>query len=159
MEQRNEAGLITKESFRAVGLKWAGTFAEANAGEIRVVHDEMRNRLKEIKHILNPEILLGLSYQINEGGFTHYAVVEVAKVEDIPEGMTTVTLPTLTYAKCEHQKGQKIDSSYNNMYAWIESQGYKLHKGDVTHFEEYPMHQDPYSKEPEFIIMIPVKIR
>lgn len=157
MEQRNEAELTTKESFQAVGLKWEGTFAEAGAGGIKVVHTELQNRLKEIKHVRNPEKLLGLSYHVNEGGFTHYAVVEVDRVENIPDGMTALDVPTLTYAKCEHKKGQKIDKSYDNIYAWIESQGYKLHQGGLTHFEDYPMEQDPYTKEHEFVIMIPIE--
>lgn len=156
MEQKNEAMFMTKESFQAIGLKWEGTFAEAGAGGIRAVQKELHNRLKEIKHIVDPEKLLGLSYHVTEGGFTHYAVVEVERAEDIPDGMTMVTVPTLTYAKCEHKKGQNIETSYTNMYAWIENQGYMLHKGDLTHFEEYPMQQDPYNKDPEFVIMIPV---
>jgi predicted transcriptional regulator YdeE len=156
--QKNETMIITKESFHAVGLKWAGTFAEAGAGGIRVIHIEMQNRLKEIKHVLQSDTLLGLSYHNIEGGFTHFAVVEVGKVEDIPNGMISLTHPTLTYAKCEHRKGQEIDASYNNISSWIESQGYKVHMGDVTHFEKYPMHQDPYTKDPEFVIMIPVEI-
>ncbi|MFD0715694.1 GyrI-like domain-containing protein [Paenibacillus sp. GCM10027626] len=157
MEQKNEAVLVTKEAFKAVGFKWAGTFAEAGAGGIRAVQANMQNRLKEIKHVLHPETLLGLSNHNIEDGFTHYAVVEVSNIEDIPDGMTTISLPTLTYAKCDHQKGQNIETSYHNISAWIEEQGYKLHKGDVTHFEEYPMHQDPYSNDPEFVIMIPIE--
>lgn len=158
MEQINESKLITKDSFHAVGLKWAGTFAEAGAGGIRVIHTEMQNRLKEIENVLHPETLLGFSYHNIEGGFTHYAVVEVEKIENIPEGMLSNTLPTLTYAKCEHKKGQNIDTSYHKISAWIESHGYKVLLGDITHFEEYPMSQDPYSKDPEFVIMIPIEI-
>ncbi|NIK71355.1 putative transcriptional regulator YdeE [Paenibacillus sp. BK720] len=77
-------------------------------------------------------------------------------MEQIPEGMTSVTVPALTYAKTEHKKGDNIDSSYTNIFAWIGKQGYPLHRGDVTHFELYPMAQDPYAKDPEFTIMIPV---
>lgn len=156
LEPKNEYVLVTKASFHAVGLKWAGTFAEAGAGGIRIVQTDLQNRLKEINHILHPETLLGLSYHVTEGGFTHYAVVEVEKVEDIPEGMITIHIPTLTYAKCEHKKGQNIDATYTNIFNWIENTGYKLNKSDVTHFEEYPMHQDPYSKDPEFTVMIPI---
>ncbi len=53
MEQKNESVLVIKESFKAVGLKWEGTFAEAGAGGIRVVHTEIQNRVKEIKHVLD----------------------------------------------------------------------------------------------------------
>ncbi|PWW08671.1 putative transcriptional regulator YdeE [Paenibacillus cellulosilyticus] len=159
MEQVKDAMLVTKEAFVAVGLKWVGTFAGAAAGEIRAMHTEFINRVHEVKHVINPDKLLGLSHHINgEDGFTHYGVVEVSHVEDIPEGMITIELPTLTYAKCEHRKGQTINASYSNIFSWIERNGYKLHVGDVTHFEIMPMDQDPYTSEPEFDILIPVEV-
>jgi Bacterial transcription activator, effector binding domain. len=82
---------------------------------------------------------------------------EEAGAEEIPEGMTSLAVPALTYARSEHRQGGNIDSSYTNIFAWIENQGYLLHKGNVTHFEQYPMAQDPYSKYPEFTIMISVE--
>ncbi|WP_341538285.1 GyrI-like domain-containing protein [Paenibacillus pinisoli] len=156
MEQKNECMLVTKESFRAIGLKWSGTFAEAGAGGIRLVQAEMKSRMNEIKQVVNPHILLGLSYHVTEDGFTHYSAVEVEQMEDIPDGMASITPPTLTYAKCEHRRGQNIEASYNNIYAWIQDRGYSLYKGDITHYEEYPMNQDPQSEDPEFVIMIPI---
>lgn len=156
MDQLYEAILVSKPSFHAVGIKWEGTFEEAGAGGIRAVQTEVIRRLAEIKHVLHPELLLGLSYHHAGDSFTHYAALEVERVEDIPEGMTSLAVPALTYAKNEHRKGENIESSYANIFAWIEKKGYPLHKGDVTHFEQYPMAQDPYAKDPEFTIMIPV---
>jgi predicted transcriptional regulator YdeE len=77
-------------------------------------------------------------------------------VDGIPQGMISIRVPALTYAKCQHTKGQNIDASYLNIFAWIEKHGYQLDKQDVTHFEEYPMAQNPYSNDPEFSIMIPI---
>ena len=91
-------------------------------------------------------------------GFIHYAVVEVERIEEVPEGMVTISVPALTYAACSHRKGQSIDQSYNNIYAWIKEQGYSEYNPDhLTHFEQYPMSQDPYTDDPEFMIMIPVQ--
>ncbi|MBB6454052.1 putative transcriptional regulator YdeE [Salirhabdus euzebyi] len=160
VEQKNEAVVVNKEAFKAVGLKWEGTFEEAGAGEIRKVHAQMQERLNEIQHVVNPETLLGLSYHARPDGkgFTHYAVVEVEKIEEVPTNMVSLSVPTLSYAKCGHKKGQDISQSYNNIYAWIASQGYKENNVDhLTHFEKYPMKQDPYTEEPEFEILIPVK--
>ncbi|MCR8642700.1 GyrI-like domain-containing protein [Paenibacillus sp. N1-5-1-14] len=159
MTQANRTMLVTKEAFQAIGLKWEGTFAEASAGGIRAVQTEFKKRLGEIKHVLHPESLLGLSYHITEGGFTHYVSVEVDRIEDVPEDMHSISVPTMTYAKCEHKKGQQIDMSYNNIYAWIENQGYQVLQGDTFHFEIYPMANDPYSNDPEFVIMIAVDDR
>ncbi|WP_099159081.1 GyrI-like domain-containing protein [Virgibacillus ndiopensis] len=159
VEQTNEAKVMSKKAFHAVGLKWEGTFVEAGAGGIRKIQEQMHKRIEEVSNVLNPETLLGLSYhtQPNGKGFTHYAVVEVESVESIPEGMISISVPTLTYATCEHKTGQSIEQSYNNIYTWIEKEGLKENNvDDLTHFEKYPMSQDPYNKDPEFTIMIPV---
>ncbi|GIP22119.1 GyrI-like domain-containing protein [Paenibacillus sp. J22TS3] len=157
MELKNAYSIIIKEGFQVVGLKWTGTFAEAAAGEIRKVHNEMHQRLGEIEHVLDPDKLLGLSYQNIPGGFTHYAAVLVDRAEEIPEGMEAVTVPASAYARYEHAKGQDISESYSRIYAWIEGQGYKPNVGEYTHLEEYPMQQDPFTPDPEFVIMIPIE--
>lgn len=156
MEQNIEKVIVTKEAFTAVGIKWEGTFAEAGAGGIRTVQEEMNQRLQEIKHVTRPDVLLGLNYHITGDSFVHHAVVEVEKVENLPEGMVSISIPTLTYAKCEHKRGENIQQSYTNIFNWIDSLGYTLNKEYVTHFEEYPMGQDPYSNDPEFAILIPI---
>ncbi|GAB6926715.1 hypothetical protein JCM10914A_06980 [Paenibacillus sp. JCM 10914] len=162
IEQRNEGTVTSKAAFQAVGLKWEGTYAEAGAGGIRAVHRALQERLTEIPHAIHTDTLLGLSYHAFPGGdgFTHYAVVEVERIDDVPTGMVTLSVPTLRYAVCSHRKEQSIDQSYNNIYAWINDQGYSAYSPDhLTHFEKYPMSQDPYSDHPEFIIMIPVQQR
>ncbi|MBS4200033.1 effector binding domain-containing protein [Bacillus sp. FJAT-49732] len=159
INQKNNAVLTSKEAFHAIGLKWEGTFAEAGAGAIREIQTELKERLKEIPHIINPDIMLGLSYHATPGGdgFTHYAAIEVEKVDNIPSGMVSIFVPTLTYATCEHHKDQSIERSYDNIYDWIRSEGLNENNVDhLTHFEKYPMNQDPYSTDPEFTIMIPV---
>jgi predicted transcriptional regulator YdeE len=156
MEQTTETAVVAIPAFRAVGLKWEGTFDQAAAGGIRAIQKQMKERLGEIAHVLHPEQLLGLSYHVQPGGFTHYSVVEVATVEDVPEGMVEVTVPALTYAVYEHRKGQNIEGSYRNLYAWIAAQGKKARTDDVTHVEQYAMEQDPETSDPEFTILIPL---
>ncbi|MCF6410767.1 GyrI-like domain-containing protein [Pseudalkalibacillus salsuginis] len=159
VEQKNSVTLVTEESFQAVGLKWEGTFDVAFAGEIRDVQKKMHDRLNEIQFVENPDVLLGLSYHAtqNASSFTHYSVVKASQVEDVPSGMVMISVPELTYAKCEHAKGQSIKQSYNNIYDWIKAEGYKENRvGDLTHFEKYQMAQNPYDQDPEFTIMIPI---
>lgn len=158
-QQKNNISLITKDSFQAIGIKWEGTFADASAGGIRAVQQIMKDRLHEINDILHPETLLGLSYHAFPGGetFVHYAVVEVKSALDIPNGMEIISVPGLTYAACKHHKGWSIKESYNNIYRWIQLHQYQQdNSGGLTHFEKYPMAQDPYDRDPEFEIMIPV---
>ncbi|MGJ9383080.1 GyrI-like domain-containing protein [Salipaludibacillus sp. CF4.18] len=158
-EQKSTITVVSKEAFLAVGLKWEGTFEEAAAGEIHHVQKEMHQRLKEISHIVDSKTLLGLSYHANPGelGFTHYAVVEVKGTENIPAEMVSVSVPSLSYATCEHRKDQNIEHSYQNLYKWIEDRGLKTNNSThLTHLEIYPLSQDPYKVDPEFTMMIPI---
>ncbi|WP_243734978.1 GyrI-like domain-containing protein [Paenibacillus turpanensis] len=161
LEQMKEAVFVTRDGFQAVGLRWDGTFAGAAAGEIRTLHSELKRRLHEIPGVRQPGELLALSYHVKENsdGFTHYAVVEVTGEAEavIPEGMVSVTVPTMTYAKCEHRKGQSIEQSYRSLYTWIHEQGYKECLEDLTHFEICAMEHDSFDSDPEFTIMIPVE--
>ncbi|MNR10857.1 Bacterial transcription activator, effector binding domain [compost metagenome] len=147
---------MEKPAFLAVGIKWEGTFAEAGAGGIRQVIQQMHDRLHEIQHVSDPNTLLGLSYHVTESGFIHYSALQVSAVHEIPEGMVSISVPALSYARLEHRKGQNIDKSYEQIFAWIEEQGYKKAPGDLTHCEEYPIEQDPYTGDPEFNILIPI---
>ncbi|MFC4598262.1 GyrI-like domain-containing protein [Cohnella hongkongensis] len=159
MEQISDTVVVTKEGYRAIGLKWEGTFAEAGAGEIRRVHEKLRKRLDEIPRPASLSYFYGLSYHANpdSAGFVHYAVVETKDDTGfVPEGMVAIEVPTLSYAKCEHVKGRNIDKSYRNVYEWIERQGHALFRGDLTHCEIYSLSRDPYDPDPEFTIMIPI---
>ncbi len=160
MEQHNDTVVVAKEGFRAVGLKWEGTFAEAGAGGIRRIHEKLRARMKEIPEPVSTTHFYGLSYHAYPGGegFTHYAVIETTDGTGyVPEGMVAVEVPTLNYAKCEHAKGGSIDTSYRNIYKWIEDRGYSVFQGELTHFEIYSLSRDPYDPDPEFTIMIPIQ--
>ncbi|MNH71314.1 Bacterial transcription activator, effector binding domain [compost metagenome] len=156
MIQSHEVTIMEKPAFLAVGIKWEGTFAEAGAGGIRQVIQQMHDRLHEIQHVSDPNTLLGLSYHVTESGFIHYSALQVSAVHEIPEGMVSISVPALSYARLEHRKGQNIDKSYEQIFAWIEEQGYKKAPGDLTHCEEYPIEQDPYTGDPEFNILIPI---
>ncbi|WP_433748720.1 GyrI-like domain-containing protein [Paenibacillus amylolyticus] len=158
MEHINSSMKVHKEALSAIGLKWEGTFEEAGAGGIRVVQTEFKRRLHEITDLLHPQELLGLSYHMTDTGFIHYVAVQVNEsgAQVIPKDMERIDIPSQDYACCRHVKGQAVESSYNGIYNWIEEQGLKVSGGPLTHYEVYPMDQDPYEPEPEFTIFIPL---
>ncbi len=158
MKQIQSAELISKEAATMIGLKWEGTFAEAGAGGIRKVQTEFKRRLHEIKNMMHPDELLGLSYHMTETGFVHYVAVQVDDVAspNVPEGMVQFEVPAHDYVKYIHIKGESIESSYHLIYAWIEEQGLCLSNEPLTHYEVYPMKQDSNDHEPEFNIFVPV---
>jgi predicted transcriptional regulator YdeE len=157
--QENPSYLTEKAAFTAVGMRWEGSFAEAGAGSIRAMHQRFLAQYETIPNRVPSPHFYGLSYHAapNASGFVHYAVVEVSEIADVPDGMLKLEVPSLTYARCDHRKGQSIDRSYQNIGMWIEAQGYRLADTELTHFELYPLIQDPYSSDPEFTIMMPVE--
>lgn len=152
-----EGKIIKKPAFTAVGLKWSGTFAQAGAGEIKKVIEQMGQRQHEVEQIVNPDILLAISNVDRPDGFTIFIASEVSAVGTVPPGMAVIQIPEKTYATCQHRKGQNINDTYNNIFEWISSQGHELDKEHLTHLEEYPAEADPYSTDPEFTIMIPIR--
>ncbi|MBD2846933.1 GyrI-like domain-containing protein [Paenibacillus sp. IB182496] len=159
MEQLNVADLVQWPPIIAVGLKWEGTFAEAAAGGIHVVQAELRRRLGTVERTSRPDRLLGLSYHAAPGAerFIHFAAVEVSAAEVVPEGMGVIEVPAFAYAQCRHLRGQQIDATYRNLYAWIAERGLRPHEGGLTHLELYPAEQDPFAPDPEFTILIPLE--
>lgn len=156
--QENPSSITEKAAFTAMGMRWEGSFAEAGAGSIRAMHQRFLAQYDTIPNRVPSPFFYGLSYHASPdaAGFVHYAVAEVSELTDIPDGMLKIEVPALTYARCVHRKGQSIDRSYQNIGAWIDAQGYRLADTELTHFELYPLDQDPYSGDPEFTIMMPV---
>ncbi|WP_164217334.1 effector binding domain-containing protein [Virgibacillus sp. YIM 98842] len=149
---------VKKQQFEAIGLKWEGTFSEAEAGGIKSMMKEMHERMNEIDHVVQSENLIGLSYNAQTGNdrFVPYSVVEVAKISNIPEGVMAISVPETTFVRMKHLKGQDIRASYRNIYQWIAEKGYVTSTEYLTHLEIYPVHQDSYSNDPNFTIMIPI---
>jgi predicted transcriptional regulator YdeE len=151
-----EIQVVKKDAFSAVGLRWEGTFAAAGEGEIRHVLAEMKRRLGEIAHKVNPDVILCAAKVNRPDGFTAYLCAEVSKVEDLPEGMVRIEIPAFTYAKTEHLPGENIQQTYAALYAWMEQEGYRSNQDGLTHLEEYPVGNNPYDPDPAFTILAPL---
>jgi predicted transcriptional regulator YdeE len=149
------AKIVKKEPFKAIGVKWIGTFEQAAKGEIKSFHKGFLERKNEIECAVNPENILGLSYHINETGFTYYLALEVEDTVDIPEEMELITVPAYEFASTEY-KGTAVHEAYTSLYTWIKQNGYSLEQSELEHLEEYPGSFDPLTDEPELKIHIPI---
>lgn len=69
-----EWSIVTKPSYRSVGLKWEGTFQEIPS--LKRVIEDMKGRAYELEYKINPSVQLGLSYHTVEDGFAHYSVLK-----------------------------------------------------------------------------------
>ena len=151
-----EAKVENKEAFKAIGVKWVGTFEQAAKGEIKVFHKNFLNSKKQINNAVNPENIIGLSYHITENGFTYYLALEVEEGTAIPEGMEFISVTACTFATTEY-KGAAVHEAYTALYTWIKQNGYNLRQSDLEHLEEYPGSFDPVTDVPELKINIPIK--
>ncbi|UYZ23750.1 GyrI-like domain-containing protein [Mesobacillus jeotgali] len=151
-----EAKVVNKEAFKAIGVKWVGTFEQAAKGEIKVFHKNFLNSKKQINNAVNPENILGLSYHITDNGFTYYLALEVEEGTTTPEGMEFISVPACTFATTEY-KGATVHEAYTALYTWIKQNGYNLSQSDLEHLEEYPGSFDPVIDVPELKINIPIK--
>ena len=154
--------IITLPGYRAVGLKWEGTFSEI-VPNLKNVIQKMEKRANELDDKLNPHVQLGLSYHVIEGGFAHYAVYEVSDSQEIPDGMIEIKVPQLTYVKTTHHKGEDIQKTYTDLHEWLFDSDYTaFREAGVDYYdpympikhEYYPTNQDP--NEPHFDIYIPI---
>jgi predicted transcriptional regulator YdeE len=154
--------IITLPAFRAVGLKWEGTFSEI-VPHLKNVIQQSEDRADELEYKLNPSVRLGLSYHVVEDGFAHYTVYEVSEEQEIPEGMIEIRVPEWTYVKTTHHKGTDIQKTYTDLHQWLFDSGYTaLREAGVDYYDPYmpikheycPVDRDP--NDPHFDIYIPI---
>jgi len=154
--------IVTLPAYRAVGLKWAGTYADIVPNVTNVIQ-RVEERANELKHKVNPTIRLGLSYHVIDNGFVYYSVYEVSEVQEVPNGMIEMRIPEWTYVKTTHHKGEEIEKTYTDLHEWLFNSDYTaLKEADVIYYdsympikhEHYPVDGDP--NEPHFDIYIPI---
>ncbi|EDL65221.1 GyrI-like domain-containing protein [Bacillus sp. SG-1] len=150
-----EPKIIKKAGFKALGLKWQGTFEEAQDG-IPTLFPKLEEVRDGIQYKVDPGVVKGLSYHNLTGGLTYYICHEVSEIEEIRYGLEIIEVPSYTYAFLAYE-GLEIMDSYQLLYDWIEEKGYSLDQQILQHLEEYPAQYDPYEDELKVNIYIPVK--
>lgn len=161
MDKLEKIIIINKDAFYAIGLRCEVTFEEANKGEIRILQQQFLDRLDEIENRKNNGVFLGLSFNAipsgNSNSFIHYVAAEINSNENIsvPDHMHLLSIPALAYVTYQHRKKDNIKHSYDMLYRWINHNGFQFNK-ELTHIEEYPITQDPFDPNQEFLIMIPI---
>ncbi|WP_419883153.1 GyrI-like domain-containing protein [Peribacillus sp. B-H-3] len=154
--------ILTLPAYRAVGLKWEGTFSEI-VPDLKKVIQQCEDRANELEYRENPSVQLGLSYHVIENGFIHYAVYKVSEEQEIPDGMIEIRVPEWTYVKTTHEKGKDIKKTYEELHQWLFASDYTIVKEpDVEYYDPYmpikheycPVDHDP--NDPHFDIYIPI---
>ncbi|PKR78431.1 hypothetical protein CEY16_01350 [Halalkalibacillus sediminis] len=154
-----EISLKTLNEFVGVGVKWQGTFEEAENGDIREVFAQFKEDVHSIPNRVEPQVIYGLADHNFEGGFTYYLLVEVASIGNIPEHMLTLQVPTQTYACTEYseQSELSIQDTYMKLHQWIENKTYELDQFNFTSLEVYPNDYNPKVDQPKMTIHVPIQ--
>jgi len=88
----------------------------------------LQSRLAEIKETVNPERFIG-AYVVGdcpEEMDGYWIGVEVKQLNEIPEGMVGLTVPSRKYAVITHEgPNTEIKETYKVLHRWMKSQGYE----------------------------------
>ncbi|TYS70448.1 transcriptional regulator [Sutcliffiella horikoshii] len=155
--------IVTIASYRAMGLKWEGSYAEVP--KLKELIIKMSNRVSELSYVKNPETQLGLSYHLRSDGFIHYSVFEVDKKQELLLGMVEIIVPEMTYLKVEHPKGKDIGVTYTEIYQWFKECDYQPFKEKgIDYYDDLPIKHEKYPvdrdlEDPHFEILIPIELK
>ena len=99
----------------------------------------LKERGDEIQHLINKEVQLGAFVaEDTTGDLDGYWVgMEVEKIEVIPPGMVSFTIPPQTYVSTFYQgTNHGIRDAYRDMHEWAEINGY-ARRSDLWHVERF----------------------
>ncbi|MDT9024182.1 GyrI-like domain-containing protein [Rossellomorea yichunensis] len=107
--------------------------------EIPKAASKLKERVHEIQHLINKQIQLGAFIaEDTTGDLDGYWVgMEVEKIEVIPPGMVSLTIPPQTYVSTFYQgTNHGIRDAYRDMHEWAGINGYARRR-DLWHLEKF----------------------
>ena len=152
-----EPKIVELGEMKIVGLRY---FGDNKNQEIAQVWQMFNKRIDAIKNQDN-KCVIGYCAPGPEGEdkskFEYVCSAVVDKVEDVPEGMVTRTIPPHKYAVFTHRGSlETLKQTYNYIYAtWFPKSG--LEMADNIDFEWYDDRFKDFSPDSEFDIYVPIK--
>lgn len=150
-----EFKLIKKEAFKIVGLELTGPYSLLN--QIGPLWKAFTSRLSEISSLHHPELkeTLGITDD-RPNDFTYYSAVEVTDFSNVPEGMSTLTLPAKTYAVFTHRGTlDRLGETINQARVTINNSDLVMDT-EAFWFEHYDQRFNPASPESELDLYFPI---
>ncbi|QSQ18190.1 GyrI-like domain-containing protein [Myxococcus landrumensis] len=140
-----DVSVVSRAELKLVGLKVVGRRSELSH-RVPLAWTELIARLPSIPNIVNREVLYGASPERDflrghpDGVYTYSVCVEVASLDSVPEGMSTLVLAPCDYAMARIQgAASAIDAAYLGMARWLaetgrktNAQAHSLERYDVT---------------------------
>ncbi|MFC5404333.1 GyrI-like domain-containing protein [Cohnella soli] len=155
-----ETTIIQKESFMAVGVSLETLLKDERENRfIPKMHAEFEERIHEIENRINDNAI-GIfidppNYDYKIDMFKWIAGVEVSQIENIPDGMESITIPQNTYA-CTIYTGARDQAyqAYDYLYKWVQESEYEL--ADSYGIEQYKK-VNIESSEEVMVLMFPIR--
>jgi predicted transcriptional regulator YdeE len=86
---------------------------------------ELKQRVNEIQHIVNPHLMIGAFKGDSGSEDGYWACVQVEKFGDIPQGMQTIVVPPNRYAvKWHYGHRSQVSSTYGKLQELIDEAGF-----------------------------------
>ena len=134
----SETKIVELDELKLVGFRVLCS-GEKYIVEIPKASFRLRERISEIKQVVNPLQLFGAFVVENEtvDKDGYWVCVEVKEYEDIPSDMVTLTIPSQRYAVTRHKgDNNKIMNTYDELHKWIEDNDY-IRLKDKWHLEKF----------------------
>lgn len=151
---RHDFAVVERPAETLRGLTWEGTYAEAAAGAIHPLIEEMKSRIAGEGDVWNSAII-GISWNDRADGF-RYFVGTATKDDVLPPGLHFLSLPAMRFASAWHGPDDgDVVQHYGRMFDWIEAE-VQRHDVSVMHQrEEYPSDTD-LAAPPVLRLMLPI---
>ncbi|MFC7784116.1 GyrI-like domain-containing protein [Rossellomorea sp. GCM10028870] len=127
--------------------------------EIPKAAAKLKERVDEIQHLVNKQIQLGAfvaeDATVDLDGY--WVGMEVEKIEVIPPGMVSLTIPPQAYVSTFYQgTNHGIRDAYRDMHEWAEINGYARRR-DLWHVERFYRFDNSDQVEVELLDTVDLK--
>lgn len=150
-------GISTSErpAHRLAGRLWEGSNAQAAAGAIHPLIEEMK-RASARRSALWRSPIVGITWNDRPGGFRYFVGIAIEDGEAAEPGMEILDLPEMTFASSWHGADDgNVVEHYLRMIEWISDEGLRRDFSIFHQREEYPSDFDP-AGPPALRLLMPV---
>ncbi len=150
--------VVVKDAFLVMGMEYCG--ANLN-GQIPDLWRMFLKNMKEIKHIKNPGVTLGICDHVDEydpelSEFSYISCIEIEEYSKIPENMIVKQIPKQKYVVFTHKGSvENLEETYRYIYGtYFFKSEYEI--SDAPDFELYDERFNVNDCNSEMDIFIPV---
>ncbi len=144
-----------RPAHRLAGRMWEGSNAQAAAGALHPLVEEMK-QVSARRSALWRSPIVGLTWLDRPDGFRYFVGIAIEDGEAAGPGLQTLDLPEMSFASSWHgaDDGNVVDH-YLRMIEWIEDEGLRRDFSVFHQREEYPPDYD-LAGPPVLRLLMPV---